>query len=309
MGNSFYYRTTVLVLARLFLYTQQIMKTNGLLLVTAITWMVFTHVANAQKGVRIGYIDMDYILENVAEYNEASSELENKVQKWKVEIEAELKEVEEMRKDLNNEKVLLTKELIEEREEDIFFKEKEILEYQQKRFGPKGDLFIQKRRLVQPVQDQVFVAVQEVAENKKYDFVFDKSADMIMLYSADRYDISDQVLLRINRVSKRKQLNSKQEKKRLENAEKRNAAQETEVSERQEAAKRKLDEREKLLEQRKAERDSIRAAKKKEFEERRAQLLALQKRKKDSIAALKLKLEEQKLSNDAADPKNEEGDN
>ncbi|WP_025740958.1 OmpH family outer membrane protein [Aquimarina pacifica] len=282
------------------------MKTKGLLLVTAISWIVFTHAINAQKGIRIGYIDMDYILENVAEYNEASSELETKVQKWKVEIEAELKEVEEMRKDLNNERVLLTKELIEEREEDIFFKEKEILEYQQKRFGPNGDLFIQKRRLVQPVQDQVFVAVQEVAENKKYDFVFDKSADLVMLYSADRYDISDQVLLRINRVSKRKQLNNKQDKKRLENAEKRNVEQEAEVSERQVAAQKKLDEREKLLEQRKAERDSIRAAKKKEFEARRAQLLEIQKRKKDSIAALKLQKEQ--LNNNTSDP-NEEGDN
>ena len=281
------------------------MKTKILLLIGVVGSLFFVHTMYAQKSIRIGYIDMEYILENVPEYNEASADLESKVQKWKVEIEAVLKEVEEMRKNLNNERVLLTKELIEEREEDIFFKEKEILEYQQKRFGPNGDMFLQKKRLVQPVQDQVFVAVQEIAKNKKYDFIFDKSADLLMLYSADRYDISDQVLMRINRASKRKQLNSKREKKALERAEKRNAEQEKEVTDRERAAQERLTQREQLLAQRKAERDSIRAAKKKEFEERRAKLLALQKRKKDSINALKAQRE--KLKND--NQKNPSGSN
>ncbi len=306
MGDSLHNRTAVLVLARLFQYTNKIMRTKGLLLITTIGWLLFANAVQAQKGIRIGYIDMDYILENVAEYNEASSDLEKKVQKWKVEIEAELKNVEEMRKDLNNERVLLTKELIEEREEDIFFKEKEILEYQQKRFGPNGDLFIQKRRLVQPVQDQVFVAVQEIAKNKKYDFIFDKSADIVMLYSADRYDISDQVLLRLNRASKRKQLNTKKEKKSLERAEKRNAEQEKEVSDRERAVQQKQSERERLLEERKAQRDSIRAAKKKEFEERRAKLLELQKRKKDSINVLKEQKENLKVDGASSDSNNED---
>ncbi|AXT51389.1 OmpH family outer membrane protein [Aquimarina sp. BL5] len=285
------------------------MKTKVLLVLAAILWLSFSNTAEAQKGIRVGYIDMDYILENVPEYNEASADLETKVQKWKVEIEAELKEVEQMRKDLNNERVLLTKELIEEREEDIFFKEKEILEYQQKRFGPNGDLFLQKKRLVQPVQDQVFVAVQEVAKNKKYDFIFDKSADLVMLYSADRYDISDQILLRINRASKRKQVNSKKEKKALERAEKRNVEQEKEVTDREKASSRKQSEREQLLAERKAARDSIRAAKKKEFEERRAKLIEAQKRKKDSIKALKEQLKDDTPSNNDDGETKENDDN
>ncbi len=263
------------------------MKTKAFLLLTAIFTVITATTVTAQKGIRLGYIDMEYILQNVPEYNEAAADLEKKVQKWKVEIEANLKEVEEMRKDLNNERVLLTKELIEEREEDILFKEKEILEYQQKRFGPNGDLFLQKKRLVQPVQDQVFVAVQEIAKNKKYDFIFDKSADLVMLYSADRYDISDQVLLRINRASKRKQINSKREKKALERAEKRSVSQEKEVTDREKEISQKQSERDKLIAERKAVRDSIRAEKRKAFEARRVKLLAAQKRKRDSILAIK----------------------
>lgn len=282
------------------------MKTKVLLVLAVIALLTLSNTANAQKGVRIGYIDMNYILENVPEYNEASGDLEKKVQKWKVEIEAELKEVEEMRKDLNNERVLLTKELIEERDEDILFKEKEILEYQQKRFGPNGDLFIQKKRLVQPIQDQVFIAVQEVAKNGNYDFIFDKSADLVMLYSATRHDISDKVLLRINRASKRKQIDGKSEKKAAERAEQRNTEQEKEVTEREKAAAKKLSERDKLLAERKAERDSIRASKKQEFEARRAKLLEDQKRKKDSIQNLKEQLKQAKPSDKNDGQENED---
>jgi len=102
--------------------------------------------SHAQRGVRIAYIDTEYILENVPEYQEATAQLEEKAQKWKNEIQAKLATVAQKRKDLSNEKALLTKELIDEREEDITFEENEILDYQQKRFGPNGDLFIQKKQ-------------------------------------------------------------------------------------------------------------------------------------------------------------------
>src|SRR5690606_26479453 len=80
--------------------------------------------AQAQKAIRIGYVDMEYILQNIREYQEASSQLEDKVQKWKTEIDTELANVESMRLSLENEKPLLTSELIEEREEEIEFEQK-----------------------------------------------------------------------------------------------------------------------------------------------------------------------------------------
>src|SRR5690606_20013883 len=139
------------------------------------------------------------------DYSESTLQLENKVQQWKSEIEEQLNALELKRTALNNEKALLTKELIEEREEDLDFEEKEILDYQKKRFGTNGDLMLQKKQLMQPIQDQIFQAVQDIAKAKKYDFVFDKSADVVMLYSAERFDISEQVLRTITRASKREQ--------------------------------------------------------------------------------------------------------
>ena len=228
--------------------------------------------ANAQRGVRIGYIDTEYILENVPEYTEATKQLESKVQKWKTEIEGRLNTVKQKREALNNEKALLTKELIEEREEDILFEEKEILDYQQKRFGPNGDLMIQKKQLMQPVQDQIFQAVQDIAANKKYDFVFDKSADVVMLYSAERFDISDLVIRTITRASKRKQATNRKERKEAKEEEV-----VEEVNDTQEARQKALDEkraaREAAAEKRRQEILEARDAKKKAAQEKRQKLI------------------------------------
>ncbi|MBT8325893.1 MAG: OmpH family outer membrane protein [Winogradskyella sp.] len=219
-----------------------------------------------QRGVRIGYIDTEYILQNVPEYQEATSQLDKKVLQWKSEIEQKLSAIEQKKKELDNESVLLTKELYEERYEEISYEEAEILDYQQKRFGPNGDLFIQKRQLMQPVQDQIFSAVQEIASNKKFDFIFDKSADVVMLYSAEQYDVSDQVLRLITRTSKRKQASSKKEREELEEEEV-----VPEVNEEKDARLQALEDKKAAREKELAD---LRAEREKQLEERRKQQLA-----------------------------------
>jgi len=173
--------------------------------------ILFTAVTFSQtKGVKIGYIDMEYILQNVPSYTEAKNQLELKAQKWKQEIEVRNNEITRLKDALKAEQVLLTKELIVEKQEEITFQEKELLDYNQKRFGPNGDLLIQKSVLVKPIQDQIFTIVQDLADSKKYDFIFDKSSDLTMLFAAKRYDISDQVLRTLNRAEQKEQLTKKQ---------------------------------------------------------------------------------------------------
>ncbi|GGD69215.1 hypothetical protein GCM10011412_03410 [Maribacter cobaltidurans] len=233
----------------------------------------------AQRGVRIAYVDMEYILENVEEYRDASEQLDTKVQKWKVEIEQKQSVLEQMKKDLMAEKVLLTPELIEEREEEIQILEKEMIEYQQDRFGPQGDLVLQKRRLIQPIQDQVFNEVQKLGANKKYDFIFDKSADVVMLYSEKRHDISDLVLRGIARTRKiSKPKGGKDTRSRLEAFEGDDEIeQEEEVSEalqeRIDRAKEAQEAREKTAAEKREEQLKLREERKKAYEERRKKLL------------------------------------
>ena len=158
---------------------------------------------SAQKPQRVAYIDMNYILENVPEYRNAQSQLDSKVKNWQEKLDGLSDEIEQMKTDLSNEKSLLTSDLIREREEDIEIKEQELKRLQQAYFGPTGDLFQLRKQLATPVQDQVYNAIQEIARNKKYDFVFDRSSDLIMLYSNEKFDISELVLNSIVKNRKR----------------------------------------------------------------------------------------------------------
>lgn len=246
------------------------MKHKVLFLVTVFSLLSLT--SNAQRGVRIGYIDTEYILQNVPEYQEATAQLDAKVLQWKSDVEQRLAALEQKKSQLNNERVLLTKELYEERFEDISFEEKEILDYQQKRFGPNGDLMIQKTQLIQPIQDQIFAAVQEIASSREYDFIFDKSADVVMLYSAERFDISEIVLRSITRSSKRTQAQTKSER--------RTAAEEDvvpvvnkELDAREQALEDKRTERVKAVEARRAEQQAIRDSIKADVDARRQKIL------------------------------------
>ena len=255
--------------------------------------ITFSSQAQTARGVKIGYIDMEYILEKVPDYAEANNQLEQKAQKWKQEIEVKKTEITKLKDALKTERVLLTKELIEEREDEISYLEKELLDYQEKRFGPKGDLIIQKSVLIKPIQDQIFTIVQDVAEQRKYDFIFDKSSDLTMLFAAQKYDISDFVVKKLSSSQKREEMSKKQlkaleAKEALEEGVKENPA---------------FTERQRILDEKKAAREKL-------IEERK---LANEQKKADAIAKRKKLLEERDAKKNGTviekDPKEEPQDN
>ena len=232
------------------------------------------------RGTKIGFIDMEYILQNVPNYTEAQNQLEQKAQEWKQQVEAKKNAISKLKDALKAEQALLTKELIDERQAEINYLENENLDYQQKRFGSNGDLMLQKSVLTKPIQDQVFTAVQDIAEAKKYDFIFDKTSDLTMLFAAKRFDISDQVLRVLNRVEKREQLTKKElaaeEAKELkEDAIDENSA----LAERKKALDEKKAARDKALEDRKL----LQEEKKKEIEDRKKQLIIDREAKKSGV--------------------------
>merc|ERR1712194_628356 len=168
----------------------------------------------AQKNQRIAYIDMEYILENVPEYLEAQNTLDAKIQKWRKKLDTQARYIEVLKSDLSNEKAILTKDLIEEKEEEITIKQEELRRLESLYFGPNGDMFLVRKQLVKPIQDQVYNAIQSIAKRKKYDFVFDKSSDLVMLYSNKNYDISELVLSSIDRTRLSNQKKEERKNKR-----------------------------------------------------------------------------------------------
>ena len=160
----------------------------------------------SQKTERIGYVNMDYVLSQMEDYKLANQQLEEKIGKWKQKIELKKSEIKNLKDSLLVEKPLLTFDIIQDRESEIEFEEKQLSDYQIKRFGVNGDWVAQELMLIRPIQDQVMNVVQSIAKQKKFDKIFDQSADAIMLYSKKKYDISDLVLKSILRSEKLEQL-------------------------------------------------------------------------------------------------------
>lgn len=248
------------------------------ILLLLVTSLFISNNGNAQtRGIKIGYIDMEYILEKVPDYAEAKNQLDQKAEKWKQEIETKKSDISKLKEALKTERVLLTKELIEEREEEITFQENELLEYTQKKFGPNGDLIVQKTVLVKPIQDQVFNAVQDIAEAKKYDYIFDKSSDLTMLFAAKKHDISDRVVQVLTRAEKREQMSKKQQKLEEEKERKQEMIDDNpELSDRQKKSEERKAARLKMIEDKKLAAEEKKAA----AEEKRKQLLEEKNAKK-----------------------------
>jgi outer membrane protein len=147
--------------------------------------------ANAQKW---GYVDTEYILSKIPEYKEAQDEINTLSLSWQQEIANMYKEIEGMYNKLQAEEVLLTKEMRDERMAEIKAKEDEVKEYHKKVFGFEGLFFLKKKELIKPVQDKVFEAVEKVAKDNRLQMVFDKSGELVLIYTDPIHDYTDYVL-------------------------------------------------------------------------------------------------------------------
>ncbi|CAM1373164.1 OmpH family outer membrane protein [Tenacibaculum xiamenense] len=263
--------------------------------ILTIVLLLIVTVSFAQKSQRLAYIDMDYILQNIPEYIEAQNALNAKVEKWRAKLDKEARNIEVLKTDLANEKAILTKELIDEREEDIKVKQEALRRLESLYFGPRGDMFNLRKQLIQPVQDQVYNAIQDIAKRKKYDFVFDKSSDLVMLYSNKKHDISD-LIVKMIKIDQKQQ--AKKEKIEAKKELIKNSTELTDKQKRKEELKqKKINEREerikKIEEQRKA-RLKAQADKRKLLKEKRE---ALKKAKEAEKKKKELEKQQQEEKN------------
>ena len=172
------------------------MKKTILIFIGAFLLSVGTY---AQK---FAYVDTDYILNNIPEFNQAQDKLDEITKQWQEEIEAIYAEVDKMYRDYQTQEVLLTDEMKTKRENAIIVKEKSAKDLQKKRFGPEGDLYAKRQELIKPIQDKVYDAIQQLAANSKYAVIFDSSSDLIMLYSNPNLDKSDKILENLGYIGK-----------------------------------------------------------------------------------------------------------
>ena len=150
--------------------------------------------ATMVKAQKFAYVDTDYVLNKIPEFQQAQDKLDALSADWQKEIENKYVDVEQMYRAYQQEQVLLTDEMKTKREEAIITKENDAKNLQQKYFGPEGSLYTKRQELVKPIQDKIHDAIQQLAANNKYQVIFDSSSDLIMLYKNNNLDKSDKVL-------------------------------------------------------------------------------------------------------------------
>ena len=153
-----------------------------------------TQTTQAQK---LAFVDMQYILKNLPQYETANEQLSMVSKRWQREVDALNEEARVLQSNYQTEQIFLSEEMKQKREAEILAKEKEALEAKRRYFGKDGELFKKREALLKPIQDEIYSVIQDIAQEKHYDFVKDRSADPSLIYMSSKMDISDQVLQRL----------------------------------------------------------------------------------------------------------------
>lgn len=171
------------------------MKANLKRITTTLALILFASMAMFAQ--RIAIVDVDKIMESIEEYNNAQQQLDQLAAQWRQEIAQEYDVIKGMYNKYQAEQVLLSDEARRQREEAIMQKEKEVRDLQKARFGPEGELFKRRQGLVRPIQDRVYGAIEAYAEDRGYDFIFDKSSSVGLIFSNSEYDKTADILNRL----------------------------------------------------------------------------------------------------------------
>ncbi|MBJ2185272.1 OmpH family outer membrane protein [Paramuribaculum intestinale] len=150
--------------------------------------------AMAQK---FALVDMEYVLKNIPAYEIANEQVNQMSLRWQKEVDVLAEEADKMYKDYQSNMVFLTDEQKQKREKEITAKEKAAAELRQKYFGPEGDLFVLRQKLMEPIQDEVYNAVKAVSEERGFQCIFDRASSADIIFASPRIDISNEVLAKL----------------------------------------------------------------------------------------------------------------
>ena len=150
----------------------------------------------AQK-FSVAYVDMQYILKNLPQYETANEQLNMISKRWQKDIDAAQNEVKVLTANYQTEQIFLSEDMQQRREEEILAKEQEVLELKRKYFGQDGEWYKKREALLKPIQDEIYNAIQDIANEKGYDVVKDRSSEPSLIYMSGKLDISDQVLQKL----------------------------------------------------------------------------------------------------------------
>ena len=146
---------------------------------------------------RFCYVNSDFILNQMDDYTKAQEELDKVADGWRKEVDSRKAEIAKMYQDFRNDQVLLTEEQEELRIQEIEAKERELKDFQKAKFGYEGELFTKRQELIKPIQDKVYAAIEQYANERNYEFIFDRANSTTLLYANPKNDKTQDVLKRL----------------------------------------------------------------------------------------------------------------
>jgi len=166
-------------------------KTLKRIFLASTLFLVFASQGIAQ---RIATVDVTVVLESIAEYKSAQTELDKVAAQWRRQISEKYDKIKGLYNKYQAEQVLMSEDMRAQKEEEIMAREKEVRDMQKDKFGPEGALFQKRRDLVQPIQDRVYGVIEDFANDKGYDFILDKSSTAGLIFANQRYDKTEEII-------------------------------------------------------------------------------------------------------------------
>ncbi len=172
---------------RLSIHTFWVLLTFAFVLVTT---------AEAQEQ-KVGYVDTDYILSRIPEYQGVQQQLRQRAQEWRNQLNAMQQEIDRLKEDFEEKEILYTEELRKQKQQEIQNKVQQREQYLESKFGPEGEYFQTQQQLLEPIQRRIFDAITVVAEREGFDFVFDRAQDSTLLFSRNEWNLNNDVLIEL----------------------------------------------------------------------------------------------------------------
>jgi outer membrane protein len=157
--------------------------------------LLFSGISSGQ--LKIGYIDSDTIMDQLADAQDARQKLDAFIQEWQSELNRLENQWKVKYDDYDKRKLIMTDQTRAELEAELIKLEQDIAEFREKKFGTNGELFQKQDELMKPVQNRVFNAIDEVAKENNLDFMFDRSGDIMVLYAKEEHDYTSKVLAKL----------------------------------------------------------------------------------------------------------------
>ena len=143
---------------------------------------------------KLGFIDSERILELMPEYRTAQQETDRLAGQWQAEVEAVFRDADGLQAAFAARELLYTAEERERYLGDVTARRQEGDALRRRYFGPEGELFREQQARLRPVQERLLTAVETVATDGEFDFVFDRTGDYVFLYARPRNDLTDRVI-------------------------------------------------------------------------------------------------------------------